>query len=232
MPTCFRVAAAALCLLSRTAIAADLPSRLAPPPTYEAPFSWTGILVGVHAGYSFGRDQTGEYATQTGGLIASYRYGMNSPLIGVNLGANYQIGAVVLGAEGDVDVLSASGGNDNSGGKIRAHRDWEASLRGRLGYAFGPALVYATGGAAFTQAAYNYYNPLNNQSEGPRVNRMGYTVGGGVDYAFTDHISARLEYRYTDFGLSRYVGMSAFLGATGTQNSTAQALRAGVNYRF
>jgi outer membrane immunogenic protein len=57
-------------------------------------------------------------------------------------------------------------------------------------------------------------------------------VGAGVEYAFTNRWSARLEYRYTDFG--RWTDMPTLFASAFNEKhrETQQAVRAGVSYRF
>ncbi len=95
--------------------------------------------------------------------------------------------------------------------------DYFGTVRGRLGYTFGPALFYATGGFAYggvsgaasatlgidgrgTQTSYNY-------TANPSATRTGYVVGGGVEYALAPQWSLKGEYQYIDLGSSNgYIG--------------------------
>ncbi|MBP2536382.1 MULTISPECIES: outer membrane protein [Agrobacterium tumefaciens complex] len=73
--------------------------------------------------------------------------------------------------------------------------DWAGSLRGRVGYTFNNVLAYATAGWAGTRA-YVDAPGLGKQEK----TFSGYTIGAGLDYAFTDNMFSRIEYRYTDYG--------------------------------
>ncbi len=73
-------------------------------------------------------------------------------------------------------------------------------MRARLGYAFGPTLLYATGGLAAAELKSTYFN-WPGTGEGFKRTIYGYTVGAGVEYAFTSALSARVEYRFTQFEL-------------------------------
>ena len=215
------------------AAAADLPTlRRSIPPPEPAVFSWTGVYVGGQLGYSWGRDRTKEFFTATGGYTgAQWAYKENSAFGGLHIGANYQVGAMVLGAELDGDLMNAKGGFDDPGGYGRFKQTSQGTARARLGYAFGPTMIYATGGAAFSRLSYTYINPLGDSEKSEGV-RTGYVIGAGVEHAFTQNISARLEYRHTDYGTFEYVAQSAFLGLTGTQKPTSDSLRASASYRF
>ena len=73
----------------------------------------------------------------------------------------------------------------------------EASLRGRLGYAWDRVMVYGTGGVAFADASAN--GVVNGASFDTSRYLTGWTVGAGVDYAITNNWVGRVEYRYYDF---------------------------------
>ena len=60
----------------------------------------------------------------------------------------------------------------------------------------------------------------------------GIVFGAGMEYAFTDNILARIEYRYADYGKYRYNSVTAFPGLTGQQEPKLNTLRAGVAYKF
>ena len=73
-----------------------------------------------------------------------------------------------------------------------------ATARGRVGYAAGPWLAYATGGLAF--AGERFLNsPAIGSDEKVLNTRLGWAAGGGLEYAFAPHWSARLEYLYSQF---------------------------------
>ena len=133
--------------------------------------------------------------------------------------------------------------------------DWTSSFRGRVGMAFDRLLVYATGGAAIAGGRVNSSFTLNTPITGiifpipssgttfasSNFTRLGWTVGGGLEYAFTNNWSIAGEYRYADFG-SRSVTVAntdpagfASLGIFGQTISTRlrtdeATLR--LNYRF
>ncbi|MBL8587591.1 MAG: porin family protein [Methylobacteriaceae bacterium] len=230
-----RIALTATLLLAcaGTASAADLLTRKGPALAPLPIFTWTGAYVGAQIGHSWGRDRTREFFTANGAFTGlEWRYNANSVFGGLHAGYNVQLGMFVAGAEGDVDLMDARGGFVDPGGRGVVNQRWQASLRGRLGVAFDRVLLYGTGGAAFSNFKYVYTNPFTGQSEGPTTTRTGYTLGVGAEYAFTDNLTGRLEFRHTDYGSFRYVATSAFLGLTGQQSPRTNALRAGVSYKF
>lgn len=125
---------------------------------------------------------------------------------GLHFGYNYQINQFVLGAEGDFDYTSIQGSRafsyDTSNGAIagtlKLKSDWQGSARLRLGYAIDNFLLYATGGIAFADAQ------LQTNGLGSSRTHVGWTAGGGVEYAFTQNWIGRVEARYTDFDRQTY----------------------------
>lgn len=229
-------------LLAGTALAADLPMSAAPPPPAFVPvFTWTGFYAGVQAGYSWEKDRTKEYYTYDRSFTGvEFTYHPDTGFAGGHVGVNYQIGSYVFGVEGDVEALRARGGFNDAGGRTpqdpggvgRVTRDWQGSVRGRIGYAMDRLMIFATGGASFTEFDYNFYNPVLRAGEGTTKTRTGWTVGAGVNYAMTDNIVLGLEYRHTDWGNFDYVARSAFLGLTGRQEPKSDSVRATVAYKF
>ena len=216
------LASAAFAALSAaTASASDLPSRKAPA-YFASPapvFTWTGFYVGLNAGAAIRADQSannGSYYTGYG--LPYYGYGASSSsnvafIGGGQLGYNLQTGPVVFGLEADFDYRSGFG----KGGFL-------GTARGRLGYAFNDAwMLYATGGLAYGNT-FNDNSYLFNSSNSMRI---GYAVGGGVEYAVSRNWSIKGEYLFTDLGRSNlsYYGVAP-------QRSQSHLVRLGVNYRF
>jgi outer membrane immunogenic protein len=107
---------------------------------------------------------------------------------------------------------------------------WVATLRARLGIAFGPTLIYATaGGAGVEVRSPNLTLPTGSTST--TVTHGAWTAGAGIEYGLTDHLSARLEYLYLDTG-------DIMTGAVGPPTTTITSrlkdnlVRAALNYRF
>jgi outer membrane immunogenic protein len=71
-------------------------------------------------------------------------------------------------------------------------------VRGRIGYAQDRVLFYATGGYAFSKIVGNL-NVVGVISDSDTVHLKGWTVGGGIEYAFAQNWTARVEYLYVDF---------------------------------
>jgi outer membrane immunogenic protein len=218
---------AGLALTGSAAFAADLPSR-APPPVYLPPvpiFTWTGIYLGGQVGYAWGNNSGGTFVAGDGlGDIftANFSGSPQGVIGGAHVGYNYQINQWVLGIEGSVDGTSLSKtvvatGTDLFGATalVTAHSNSniQGSIRGRLGVAWDRALLYATGGVAF--AGFNssitdtsgFLTGIPGTSASFSNTRVGWTVGGGIEYAITNNWSVRGEYRYSnhDFAFLRRV---------------------------
>ena len=216
------------------AIAADLPAPAPPPPrapaTYvpAAPaFTWTGFYIGVNGGYGFG-SSTWNAPASTGA------FNTDGFLVGGTIGANWQLNALVLGVEGDFDYSTINGSsgvvcNAPTAASCETATNWLATVRGRVGYAFDHILVYGTGGGAFA----NLQTGLNPpQTFGERT-AFGWTAGAGVEVAFTQNWTAKLEYLYVDLeNQTCALTVNCGLAAGSTVTFTESLVRAGLNYKF
>jgi outer membrane immunogenic protein len=239
--------AGAITLTGSAALAADLPSR-APPPVYLPPppiFTWTGIYIGGQVGYAWGTGANNFSGFLPDGTFISTSAGgtPNGVIGGANVGFNYQINQWVLGLEGTVDGTSLSNTAvvafpDGSSVTANSTSDIQGSIRGRLGIAWDRALIYATGGVAFGgfNTTVNLSDPVNDifASGSRSITRVGWTVGGGIQYAVTNNWSVRAEYRYTDFGSINQglVGLPATAFFNGSRHIQQNQVQAGFDYKF
>jgi outer membrane immunogenic protein len=211
------------------ALAADLPPPVMPvaPANYipvAAPFSWTGIYVGVNGGYAFGTSSwTSASFAPTGNFNAT------GGLLGGTLGGNYQIGSFVIGIEGDGDWTNLNGTTFTACGPgCETKSDWLATVRGRAGWAWDRVLFYGTGGAAFAnvQAAAGVL-PFSSSTQ------VGWTAGAGIEYAFTPNWTAKVEYLFVDLqNASCGAGNCSFAGSANSISLSENIIRAGVNFKF
>ena len=216
---------AALAALSVAASAADLPARkTAPAPYAAAPlFTWTGFYVGGQLGGAWTRDSIATLGTVAAGTING-----SSLIGGVHAGYNQQFGSIVLGLEADGELANAS--KTAIIGTTQTDRlQGQGSIRGRLGYAIDNALIYGTGGLAIANFRTAY--PVSGLTASST--RTGWTLGAGIEYALTRNWTARVEYRYADFGNATDVGAPLGGAVTSARHSlTEQAVRVGVSYKF
>jgi outer membrane immunogenic protein len=104
-------------------------------------------------------------------------------------------------------------------------------VRGRIGIAFDRFLVFGTGGFAWGDPSSSYTllgaGPLAVNG----VNASGWTAGAGLDYALTDHVFGRVEYRYTDLAMAGFVNAAADSADTGHRVPISD-VRVGIAYKF
>jgi opacity protein-like surface antigen len=193
----------------------------------SGPYDWTGLYLGLNAGGAFAANST---SASGGGISASADNTLSGFIGGAQIGANYQTGPAVLGFEADYDASTQ--GKALPPGVLSGSTEmpWVATLRARLGVAFGPTLIYATaGGAGVEVRSPNLTLPTGSTST--TVTHGAWTAGAGIEYGLTDHLSARLEYLYLDTG-------DIMTGAVGPPTTTITSrlkdnlVRAALNYRF
>ena len=258
----------AVALTSSPVFAADIPLKAPPPPPA---WTWTGFYIGLQAGGGWGTTglvSTSGVACAPGlGCTPPFpasglppgSYNTHGPFGGGTLGYNWQINRLVLGIEGDasaaniygsgIGIAVAPGGGPGCPGGFGApttcntSMTWFGTVTGRLGVAFDRALWYAKGGAAFARFNDNavLFGPPLSAAASVSDNRTGWTIGAGIEFAFSNSISTKFEYDYMDFGTKNidYVFSGSLLappGATALEFTNARErvsiLRAGLNYRF
>jgi outer membrane immunogenic protein len=229
-------------LIAMPALAADLQR---PAPYYKAPppppvFSWTGCYIGIDVGGGWVRDRDTETITGTGTVSQFSPTSTANPSgvkAGSYLGCDYQFASgFVVGALGDVQWADIRGGGANFNTLAppdfyEPKVDFEASARARVGYAFDRVLVYATGGAAWLQVKEDDVSPAAGTFQETLKTLTGWTVGGGLDYAFTNNLIGRVEYRYSDFGTFSYNPL-VFPGFTENHKITENQVLVGLHYKF
>ncbi|SDA11078.1 Opacity protein [Methylobacterium sp. UNC378MF] len=253
-----------LILLSQTAMAADLPRRALPAPPIVPPvFSWTGAHAGLFAGYGALDRATQFVCTGPGGqpgarycpVIPAKRASDGSFIGGGEVGYDWHLDSgFVAGAAADYQVTRLWGYDRQagtfpaaSGGFYRrsvAHSgqrlDDLATIRGRVGFAVDRTLVYATGGLAagnvrtdnnLSLAGFPLFD--GRRGEG----RLGYVAGAGIEHAFSEHLSAKVEGLYYDLGSRAVLPAPSSPVLTGYHAGTRIATdgfltRVGLNYRF
>ena len=110
-------------------------------------------------------------------------------------------------------------------------------MTGRLGWAGHRWLIYAKGGAAWAGDKYSANVPIFVEHIEANETRPGWTVGGGVEWAFWQNWSAKLEYDYYDFGTRDVTFTGAIFGVPEVVpginvKQTISTLKVGINYRF
>lgn len=192
---------------------------------------WNGYYLGMGVGYVRGN--------ATDGASGFPDTDITGELIGVQSGINFYLSqGVVLGIQGDINWSNVNGStgkivdpNNNSYfTKTTDTIEWSGAATARLGFAAGRLMPYALGGVAF---AGNKVKQSGVDSGGTfeaeqKATQVGWTVGVGVDAAFTRNLSGFVEYRYTDYGSETYSDL-----VTGDPISlTDNKVRVGVNYHM
>ena len=205
------------------------------------PTTWTGFYVGAHLGSDSRR--LASTADRQEVVVTTNRSqqftGLNNWLGlwpakgfvgGLHTGYLTQMNAFVVGVEASMNVSSNSGTIDSAfAGFIRSSMPLSGSLRARVGYAIGPALIYATGGLALANINNSYTTATETRKHSGAY--TGWTVGAGADYRVNDHWSVRLDYSFTHyerFKLSRVTDD----GLDYANKNMTHALNVGVSYRF
>ncbi|MGB3488094.1 MAG: outer membrane protein [Xanthobacteraceae bacterium] len=188
--------------LALPANAADLAARpYTKAPAYVPPqiYNWTGFYLGGHVGGAFRGDDNNVFGGSRDGSF----------LGGVQVGYDNQFAPNwVFGLEANYSFKDTNGFFANRG---------LGSVTGRLGYTWGPALLYVKGG-------YGWADTRFTNGFAGTGGRDGYTVGGGLEYLFTQNWSGKIEYQYYDFG-----NVNTALGSFRNDEHT---VKAGINYRF
>jgi outer membrane immunogenic protein len=167
---------------------------------------------------------------------------------GAHIGYQVQINQWILGIEGSVDGTTLTktvtfGSGDGTVVSAQTNADVQGSIRGKLGFAWDRFMIYGTGGVAFGGFRTNIN--VANSGTTTRVpffasldvstTRVGWTAGGGAQYAITPNWWVFAEYRFSDFGTIREgafpnLPVGAFFN--GSRRVQENQVQAGFSYRF
>jgi outer membrane immunogenic protein len=192
-----------------SAQAADLPYGSRAPYTVNQPlnaYSWAGPYLGANLGYAWGSvDNT---LTRPSGFEG-----------GVQGGYNWQNGPWVFGVEADFQATGA----EDTFAPWKFSNPWFGTVRGRVGYLLTPTLLlYGTGGFAY--GGVTAFQRSNTST--------GWTAGGGIEWQFAPHWSAKLEYLYVDLASSGIYGAYTGWELGNNHHPEINVVRLGVNYLF
>ncbi len=246
------VATIGLMALVADAQAGDLPVK-APPPSAQA-YDWTGFYLGAHVGYAGGWSDWSATPvgaagpTLTGSLDLFQPFdafkGTGSYFVGFQAGYDYMLpNRIVIGAATDASFpsfpnlsgISIGGSSTVLAPPVGLGSYSETMLsfgtvRGRIGYAPGNWLFYATGGFAFAYDQVSLTPVATGITESHLLWRFGGAAGVGVEAPVAPHWTASVEYLVLPFGRTGTDFFTA--GQRFDADFTVQALRAGLNYHF
>lgn len=212
------LSASVLSLTAGSAFAADIPTKASRSLIAPAPvMTWSGFYVGVNAGYGWA-------STSVTGVSGSSN--LNGFVYGGQAGYNWQTGALVLGVEADIQGTTQKRSDTSGIFTVEQKIPWFATARGRIGYAMGPWLLYATGGAAWVN--YKLTVSALGTSQSDNATKAALALGGGVEWMMMQNWSAKLEYLYIDTGTTTVT----LFGTTFQGRAKDNIVRLGLNYHF
>ncbi len=171
---------------------------------------WNGAYAGLYGGLNW----------KSVGVMGAGDLDLNNQKdVGGYVGINQELGNSLVGG---IELMGGYSGDSESFGGVTAEQNWETSLRARMGYAFEQNLVYGLAGVGATQLS------VSDATGSDTKWLTGYTVGAGVERQFTDLITGRIEYDYSDYGKESF-GLGA--GPTNADIS-GHGLKIGVGVKF
>ncbi|PTM92090.1 outer membrane protein [Mycoplana dimorpha] len=202
--------ASAMSFAALQAQAADAVSDvpLAPAADFSAPAggNWAGGYAGGNVTW-----QHGHFNKQSGNSADGFG-------VGAYGGYNMQDGQLVYGGEADINYSDI----DSKNTARKAEQGVNGSLRARVGVDLNPVLVYGTGGVATSRAK------MKDHTSSDTRTMYGWTAGVGAEGYVTDNVTARVEYRYTDYSSKRFDLDSGNVRA----GLNDQSVRVGMGYKF
>ncbi len=225
------LATSAAVLISGSAMAADAIVYNEPAPVAAVnTFSWEGAYIGLNAGYGFGKTKTVLDNGADGGTVKPRGF-----VGGAQAGYNWQFDQVVAGIEVDFQGsgMKKTFNIYNAAGAYLADKtakvEWFGTVRARLGVdVVERTMLYGTAGFAYGKVNETDTN-FKNESIRASKTRAGWTVGAGIEHAFTDNVTLKTEYLYTDLGNTKFETNPFHADKIKTNFHT---VRVGVNYKF
>ncbi len=237
-------------VIAQAAFAADLaPRAFTKAPVAAAPgYDWSGFYAGLNLGYGVASDPINMTFTPISEGGEQPTLAPSGWLGGGQLGYNFQAASWVFGVEGDIQASGLGQSicydfcNPGFTFGVTQELPWFATARGRVGYAAGPALIYATGGVAFTNVKTSLtgtstgFSGVSKTAASFNDARTGWVAGGGIEAALGGHWTAKVEYLYMDFGTVTHALSDPFLGPSFPDVSAIDVrehvFRVGLNYLF
>jgi outer membrane immunogenic protein len=202
-----------------------------PSPRAVVEATWTGFYIGVHGGYGAGSSVIADPNFQIGFEPVTLK--SNGPLVGAQVGADWQFGNFVIGAEVDASRSFVKGTRAPDPGFLFSGFSVDyralATATARAGYAFGRLLAYAKGGVAWAdidlRSRIFTISPLSVEHH-----RTGLIGGAGLEVMLIGGLSAKVEYNYVYFGAAA-INYGSNQGPSNVDHAL-HLVKGGLNYRF
>ena len=204
-------------LCSGGAYASAGPARIIAPA-----LTWTGFYASLEGASAW--DGTIVYI---GGWNKGF--GDTGPFGGANVGYNYQIGSIVVGAQAGYDFANIKGSAYSDPYAVTASINKFGSIDARAGVTVGPALVYGIGGVTFAYIHHTIEPVWSYESLGYSGMQTGWDLGVGLEWKFTNNISGFAEFRKYNWGSKSYSDYTYF---NHTIDQTLDVIRIGLTYSF
>ncbi|MDB5536842.1 MAG: porin family protein [Devosia sp.] len=196
---------------------------------------WSGFYAGIFGGVAPGRY---EY-NGTAGFGFPYIGDDVGGLVGMQAGANYQMGNFVFGGVVDLALTSLEGSTSSGPAAnditISSSLKDLGSVRGKVGFAMSDVLAYVHGGLAFGQTRTSAVTTATGVPfDGFHGNdRIGFTIGAGVEVKVLENVSLFAEYAYTDLGTATvFTNPPGFAAFDLNETLRLQTVKAGANFHF
>jgi outer membrane immunogenic protein len=189
----------------------------------QAPvFSWEGFYVGFDAGYHFGSADTtfdplptpDQFISLEPTTLPMSPRGFSYRAVG---GMNRAMGIWIVGVEGDITfgtpdafelmhpIIQNNGSNFDGTLYAGEYVNRLVTARARVGREYNGCFIFATGGVAFGSVDYYGeadFNPGGNVTSRNDFtkNRIGWTIGAGLEHPISEHLAIKGEFRLLDLG--------------------------------
>lgn len=209
--------------------------------------TWTGFYLGLHAGYLWS-DADWDFVSRVPGrpdrgtFVFDVEQSPTGPFAGGQVGYNWQTGSWVLGVEASYSGVRARDTLKNNNTLTAADDLWKTKIEdlilvtGRLGYSWGPSLIYVKGGYASAHVGLSTLDTAGAPGSASASHRHGgWTIGAGWEHKFTRNISFGLEYDYIDLNSKQYTQTFVPVFGDGTVDNVAptiHAVSARLNFHF
>ncbi|MCA0279376.1 MAG: porin family protein [Proteobacteria bacterium] len=178
-------------------------------------YNWSGVYAGVAVGHAWGDSP---FRNTEDDWIEATDYEPNGAFGGIYLGYNHQLSnGLVLGVDADINAANLKGGGNpyvwGNGEPTEevdwvessSRMNWNGAIRARLGYAIDRFMPYVAGGVSVGRYSFD----LKNRGDGEilfseKDTMVGWNIGAGIEYAATDNLILRAEYRFSDYGNKGY----------------------------